>query len=162
MIAPAPSRTEGPAYRPCAGIVLARADGLVFAGRRIGADDAWQLPQGGIDAGEDAARAALRELGEETGIAAALVRVERVASGPGAYEVPPGLAPAHWAGRYRGQSITWVLMRFLGTDPDVRVATAHPEFSDWRWMALPDLAEGIVAWKRSAYARAIEEFGGRP
>ncbi len=164
MIAPrAPEREAELAYRPCAGIVLARADGLVFAGRRIDRPEAtWQMPQGGIDAGETVEAAALRELQEETGVLPSMVRVERTASGSSTYEVPPDRAPAHWKGRWRGQAVTWVLLRFLGTDADVHVATSHAEFSDWRWAPLPEIAEGIVVWKRSVYARAIEEFGKTP
>jgi putative (di)nucleoside polyphosphate hydrolase len=165
MIPARPSERTGfePRYRPCVGIVLANPEGLVFAGRRADRPEAaWQMPQGGIDEGEDAATAALREIEEETGLAPPLARIERVAEGATFYDVPPDLLPAHWGGRYRGQAITWALLRFLGRDADVAVATAHPEFSDWRWAPLPELVEGIVAWKRTAYARAVEEFGERP
>ena len=150
----APSR-----FRPCAGIVLRDGAGRVFLARRRGlppdAPHAWQMPQGGIDEGEDAAAAAIRELGEETGIGPGLVALERVAEAPVAYELPHGLAPAHWAGRWVGQALTWVHLRFLGADSDVDLATAHPEFEAWRWASPEEAQALVVPFKREAYAAAF-------
>jgi putative (di)nucleoside polyphosphate hydrolase len=139
--------------------MLANAQGHVFVGqRRDNHRDAWQMPQGGIDAGEDVLTAALRELGEETGIPPALVQVVAQTAEPIPYDLPPEIVPQFWGGRFRGQAQTWVLMRFLGQDSDVNIATPHPEFSAWKWVAPGDLVPGIVPFKRDVYARVVAEL----
>ena len=154
MTAPPP-----PGYRPCAGIVLRDGRGRVFLGHRRGfpadAPHAWQMPQGGIDEGEGATAASLRELVEETGIRPGLVRVERVAAEPLRYDLPEGIAPAHWRGRWRGQAVTWVHMAFLGADADVDLAQAHPEFEAWRWATPEEALALVVPFKRAAYEAAF-------
>ena len=146
-------------YRPCAGIMLVDRRGHVFVGQRIDTTlEAWQMPQGGIDPGEDAHAAAIRELGEETGIAPELV--ELVAEGPTElfYDLPPELIGKVWKGRYRGQRQRWFLFRFLGEDGDVRIATAHPEFRAWRWAAPAELPAIAVPFKRRLYEDVIAAF----
>src|SRR3954447_4758079 len=119
------------AYRAAVGIMLLNGDGRVFVGQRIDTPGAWQMPQGGIDDGEEPRSAALRELKEETGIDKAEVLGET--EGWLRYELPAELHGKVWGGRYRGQRQKWFAMRFTGTDADVALATEHPEFDAWRW-----------------------------
>ena len=147
-------------YRPCVGIMLVNADGAVFVGqRRDNHQDAWQMPQGGIDAGEDIATAALRELWEETGIRPERVQVVAQTASAIPYDLPADLVPRFWGGRYRGQAQTWVLMRYLGKDDQIDIATVHPEFSAWKWVPVADLVPGIVPFKRAVYERVVAELG---
>lgn len=147
-------------YRPCAGVMLLNRDGHVFVGQRIdNPTDAWQMPQGGVDKGEDPRQAALRELWEETGITADHVTIEAETRDWLPYDLPHDLVPRIWKGRYRGQEQKWFLMRFHGADSHVNIATAHPEFSAWRWLPPAHLVEAIVPFKRAVYARVLEEFG---
>ncbi len=146
-------------YRPCVGVMLVNADGHVFVGQRIDTKEpAWQMPQGGIDAGEDARAAAVRELVEETGVPPGLVRIEAETADWVRYDLPQDLVPRIWKGRYRGQEQKWFLVRFHGDDSQIDIATAHPEFSHWRWIPPADLAAHIVPFKRAVYTAVLEEF----
>lgn len=146
-------------YRPCVGVVLMNPAGLIFAGQRLDSDSpAWQMPQGGIDAGETPDTAALRELWEETGITADLVAP--VAQTPDwlTYNLPPELLGKVWKGRYRGQRQMWFLMRYLGRDDQVNIATPHPEFSRWRWIGADEMVAAIVPFKRAVYEQVVGAF----
>lgn len=149
-------------YRPCVGVMLVNERGRVFVGQRLDRDvDAWQMPQGGVDKGETPRDAALRELWEETGVPAGLVTVEAETPGWLAYDLPHGIVPNIWKGRFRGQEQKWFLLRFRGQDADVNIATGHPEFSRWKWAEPAELLAGIVPFKREVYARVLAEFAAR-
>lgn len=146
-------------YRPCVGILLLNADGEVFVGNRIDVEgDHWQMPQGGIDEGETAEQAALREIFEETGVAPDKVEIVRVSDNWFAYDLPRHLSWRIWGGRFRGQTQRWVAMRFLGADDDIDLAAHKAEFADWRWVSPAALPALIVPFKRDTYARVLEEF----
>lgn len=146
-------------YRPCAGVILMNRDGRVFVGQRIDSTlEAWQLPQGGIDPGEDADTAALRELFEETGVTAD--KVELVARAPRelTYDLPEDLIGKVWKGKWRGQRQSWFLYRFLGEDGDIRIETEHPEFRAWRWAEPETLPAMIVPFKKALYEELLVVF----
>ncbi len=148
-------------YRPCVGVMLVNASGLVFVGKRIDnrEGDFWQMPQGGIDDGEDFDSAGLRELAEETGIAADKAALIARTKEELFYDLPEELLGKLWGGRFRGQRQHWLLARFLGDDADVRLDAHHPpEFSDWKWVE-PDMLPGlIVPFKQRVYRTVLEEF----
>ncbi|RYH08223.1 RNA pyrophosphohydrolase [Tropicimonas sp. IMCC6043] len=146
-------------YRPCVGIVLTNAEGDVFVGQRLDSDvPAWQMPQGGIDKGENWREAALRELWEETGVHADLVHFVAETEGWLRYDLPAHLLGKVWKGKYRGQEQKWVLLRFLGRDDQIRIDTEHPEFSEWRWLPAKELVANIVPFKRGVYEQVIAAF----
>ena len=153
--------TSDDRYRRGVGVMLLNADKQVFVGARIdNSDDAWQMPQGGIDAGEEPWATALRELEEETGIAPDLV--ERVADCPERlrYELPEEWRARLWGGQWIGQEQDWYLARFLGRDSDVNIATREPEFRAWKWVPPAELPDLIVPFKRNLYRRLLAEFAG--
>jgi putative (di)nucleoside polyphosphate hydrolase len=146
-------------YRPCVGVMLINAEGRIFAGQRLDSPSpAWQMPQGGIDEGEKPKAAALRELWEETGITADLVAPVAKTHGWVTYDLPPDLLGHVWGGKYRGQRQKWFLLRFLGQDSDIRIDTAHPEFSAWRWITADQMIAEIVPFKRAVYDEVVRSF----
>jgi putative (di)nucleoside polyphosphate hydrolase len=145
-----------PGYRPCVGMMVINPAGLVFIGERRGVVDGWQMPQGGIDRGERPCDAARRELVEEIGTD----RVELAQESRRwyAYDLPAEHIPRFHGGRYRGQSQRWFAFRFTGSDADIDLATAKPEFRRWRWAAPHEVVELIVPFKRAVYEAVFEEF----
>jgi len=146
-------------YRRGVGVMLLNREGKVFVGARIdNTDEAWQMPQGGIDEGEEPWATALRELEEETGIRPHLV--EKIAECPERlkYRLPDEVIGVIWKEPWVGQDQDWYLARFLGRDSDVNIATKHPEFREWKWIDPAQLPELIVPFKRDLYRRLIAEF----
>ena len=146
-------------YRPCAGIMLVNRAGQVFVGQRLDTTiEAWQMPQGGIDPGEDARTAALRELGEEVGLSPDQVEIVAEVPEDLCYDLPPELVGNAWKGRYRGQRQRWFLLRFTGEDHQINIATKHPEFRTWRWADPADLPALIVPFKKRLYEQVLDAF----
>lgn len=146
-------------YRPAAGVMLVNRDAKVFVAQRIDTTlEAWQMPQGGLDDGEDAEAGALRELEEETGISPALVTIIARSRTELLYDLPPDLVGKLWKGRYRGQRQSWFLARFLGEDSQIDLDTPHPEFRAWKWAEPGDLPDLIVPFKRALYQNVLREF----
>jgi putative (di)nucleoside polyphosphate hydrolase len=151
--------TDDHLYRRGAGIMLLNADRQVWVGRRIdNPTDAWQMPQGGLENGEEPWAGALRELEEETGIPPRLVERLAECSEPLRYDLPADLAGKLWRGQWKGQMQHWFAARFTGEDSDVDIATEHPEFSDWKWVDPKTLPDLIVPFKRELYERLLREF----
>lgn len=147
-------------YRPCVGMMVVNTAGHVFAGKRIDTPgDAWQMPQGGIDEGEDPEEAALRELNEEIGTRNVRI-IDRTRNWL-RYDLPVEMIGKIWGGQYRGQKQLWFLMQFLGKDQEVNIHTRHPEFSDWKWLAMEELPRTIVPFKRALYEELVDRFRER-
>ncbi len=149
------ARAQG--YRPGVGVMLLDRQNRVFVARRIDmVGENWQMPQGGIDKGETPRQAALRELKEEIGTNQADFLAET--RGWLRYDVPKRISTRIWGGRYRGQIQKWFAMRFVGRDADIDLATAHPEFNAWKWVAAAELSTLIVPFKRQLYLDILAEF----
>ncbi len=154
-------------YRPCAGLLVLNCAGLAFIGRRIDGPEhinsthAWQMPQGGIDPGEDPWPAALRELREETNISS-VERLGEIAEWL-TYDIPREIVGQAWKGKYRGQKQKWNALRFTGDDSEIDIAHPagghKPEFVEWRWEKLQNLPALVVPFKRKTYERVVAEFG---
>lgn len=146
-------------YRPAAAVMLLNGENKVFVAQRIdSALEAWQMPQGGLDPGEDPQAGALRELEEETGIAPHLVKILGRAPDVLLYDLPPELRGKIWGGKYRGQAQHWFVARFLGIDEDIDLDTPEPEFRAWKWVEASELVDLIVPFKRSLYAQVVAAF----
>jgi putative (di)nucleoside polyphosphate hydrolase len=154
-------------YRPCAGLTVINREGLVFIGRRksgpehIDETHVWQMPQGGIDEGEEPYKAALRELYEETSIKS-VEKLGEVADWI-PYDIPRNIVGAAWKGKYRGQKQKWYALRFTGDESEIDILNPggghEPEFIAWRWEKIERLPELVVPFKRPAYEQIVKEFG---
>ena len=146
-------------YRPAVGVMLLSAERLVWVGQRLDSKiEAWQMPQGGLDPGETPLQGALRELEEETGIRPELVEILTQAREELTYDLPEDLVGKIWKENWRGQRQTWFLARFLGSDSDVNLATAEPEFRAWKWASPAELPTLIVPFKKKLYEDVLEAF----
>jgi putative (di)nucleoside polyphosphate hydrolase len=146
-------------YRPCVGLMVVNMRKNFFTAQRLDfTSTAWQMPQGGIDEGEEALHAAYRELLEETSITENEVELLAVSRDWFSYDLPKELVSKLWNGLYRGQKQKWFLMKFIGNDDDINLNTEIPEFSCWRWSTRQQLIESIVPFKKDLYRAVLKEF----
>ena len=144
-------------YRPCVGIFLINNAKKIFSGRRIdGRAEAWQMPQGGIEPGENTIDACMREMGEEIGTSSAELLCEH--NQWLYYNIPQPLADRLWHGQYKGQKQKWMALRFTGEDTDIDIDTAIPEFCEWQWLAPTELVNLAVPFKRDVYDKVLNTF----
>ncbi len=151
-------------YRPCVGVMLINAEGKAFVGKRIDTreGDFWQMPQGGVDPGEELEAAALRELAEETGVGAEDVELIARSKAPVRYDLPKELIGKLWRGRYRGQEQVWFLARFTASDDRIDLNAHDPaEFCQWKWVEPETLPDLIIPFKREVYSKVLAEFDGQ-
>jgi len=163
-----PVKAEDLPYRPCVGVMILNSEGLVWAGRRIpignseydGSTNLWQMPQGGIDEGEEPLEAAYRELYEETGMKTVTLLAE--AGEWINYDLPPHLIGIGLKGKFRGQTQRWFAFRFDGDDSEIAINPPpgghEPEFDQWEWKPMEDLPGLIVSFKRAVYEKVVAEF----
>ena len=147
------------AYRPAVGVMLINTERKVWVGQRLDSKiEAWQMPQGGLDPGEEPLQGALRELEEETGIASGLIEIIAKAKEELTYDLPDDLIGKVWKEPWIGQRQTWFLARFLGRDADVTLETAEPEFRAWKWADPDELPLLIVPFKKKLYEDVLAAF----
>jgi len=145
-------------YRPCVGIMLLNKDGLIWTGERTDTAGAWQMPQGGMDAGETIEVAGLRELEEEISVTADQITILARTKDWVTYDLPGHLLGTAWRGKYRGQKQHWFLCRLEAGDSAIDINTEHPEFSRWRWSTADELVDDIVPFKKAVYQKLLNEF----
>ncbi len=146
-------------YRNGVGLVLINSKKEVFVGKRIdNKSDAWQMPQGGIEDGEDEDVAIFREAEEETGINKKYIKILKKSDKYLYYNLPYKLQKKFWGGKYLGQKQRWYLAQFLGRDDNINISTEEPEFSDWKWIKKEDIYNSIVNFKREMYNQIFEQF----
>ena len=139
------------------GIILLNRENKIFVAKRIdNAKDFWQMPQGGVDEGEDFLKAAFRELEEETSIKKAELIKEL--DGTTTYELPDHLLGIIWKGKYRGQKQKWFLMRFTGEENEINIKTKNPEFLDWKWININEMTKVVVHFKLDVYKKLQEKI----
>ncbi|MEK9680492.1 MAG: RNA pyrophosphohydrolase [Pelagibacteraceae bacterium] len=143
-------------YRKGVGMMVFNDQKKIFVGKRIDNQEAWQMPQGGVDQNEDYETAAKRELFEETGIQS--IRIIKKSSNEYIYDLPEHLIGKIWKGKYKGQKQEWFLIKFLGPDSEININQKHPEFNEWKWVNINDLPNLIVSFKKNLYLSVIEEF----
>ena len=152
-----PINYENRPYRACVGIMLINAKGQIFSGQRIdNRAEAWQMPQGGIDEGEDIETACFREMQEEIGTNKA--EILRIHPDWLNYDIPEELANRLWSGAYRGQTQKWVALRFTGSDSDINIETEEPEFISWQWLSPEQLVQRAVPFKQGVYENLMHTF----
>jgi putative (di)nucleoside polyphosphate hydrolase len=146
-------------YRSGVGIMLINKEKNIFVGKRIDNNsDAWQMPQGGLDAGEKEDDALFRELKEETGISHSGIKILQKSSEHFYYNFPYNLQKKFWGGKYLGQKQRWYLAEFVGEESEVNIRTEKPEFSSWKWIEKDEIVSVIVGFKRKLYEDVIKEF----
>ena len=139
------------------GIIVLNKDNKVLVAKRIdNPKNFWQMPQGGIDEGEDILKAAYRELDEETSIKN--VELIKELDGTITYELPDHLIGIIWKGKFRGQKQKWFLMRFVGEDKEINIKTKNPEFLDWKWIDIDQITEVVVGFKLHVYKELKEKI----
>jgi len=143
-------------YRSGVGMMVFNDEKKIFVGKRIDNQEAWQMPQGGVDKDEDIESAAKRELFEETGIQS--IRIIKRSEKIYTYDLPEHLLGKIWKGKYKGQKQTWFLIKFLGPDNEININQKHPEFNEWMWVDIQKLPELIVSFKKDLYLSVVKEF----